>query len=265
MHKLLAAVFLFSLADILLAQEQPSIISGFADGSAPKTGTVRAAFKDVAVIDTKTLFEGGRKVTVQRLALDPKDPVKPAITANEITAPLRPQPTEAAQDAPGAVPDFTLIHFSAIVCPGSISRVSWIGRNAQGVSEEYSGWSNVDFNHFSGFNAFLGTDEKRHNFILAVANGGSDGDLRPPSFRTKDPTFIPDGKIPARELVPILSLHKLYEKEALRLAAAHAGRERARLAKEAEILANPPQPQDLTIRYRIAETPLPTPAKGGAQ
>ncbi len=35
-------------------------------------------------------------------------------------------------------------------------------------------------------------------------------------------------------------------------------RETARLAPEADLAANPPQPKDLVIRYRIAETPLAT-------
>ena len=87
-----------------------------------------------------------------------------------------------------------------------------------------------------------------------------------PAFTTDAPTFIPDqADIPAEALILVDSIHKIYAAESEKLAAAHAGRERARLAEEAELLANPPQPKDLIIRYRIAETPLPIPTEGGAQ
>ncbi len=89
--------------------------------------------------------------------------------------------------------------------------------------------------------------------------------VKAPEFASNAPTFIPDGEIPAEALVVVDSLHKIYATESDKLAAAYARREAARIAEEAELLANPPQPQDLIIRYRIAETPLPIPAEGGAQ
>jgi len=87
-----------------------------------------------------------------------------------------------------------------------------------------------------------------------------------PTFENEVPTFVPDqANIPAEALATIDSLHRLYAADPGKFAAAHAQRELDAKAKAAELLANPPQPKDLIIRYRIAETPLPAPTEEGAQ
>lgn len=160
--------------------------------------------------------------------------------------------------------------FTATVYPGPRTFLSWTHISAEGTTREISGWSNIDFNHLDSINDILGTDGSQHTFMLGVGTESeSDAGHLPPPFESEAPTFIPDqADIPAEALVVVDSLHKIYANESEMLAAAHAGREAARLAEEAEeaeLLANPPPPKDLIIRYRIAETPLPTPAEGGAQ
>jgi len=154
---------------------------------------------------------------------------------------------------------------SATVCPGPRTYLRWTHHNADGVAEEYSGWSNIDFNHLCGISTFVATDGEQHSFVMGIGSLEQvPENLTAPVFETKTPSFIPDQKtIPAAALATIESLHKLYAADPGKFAAAHSERELAAKVKAAELLANPPKPKDLIIRYRIAETPLP--AKGGAK
>jgi hypothetical protein len=133
------------------------------------------------------------------------------------------------------------------------------------MAEEYSGWSNIDFNHLCGISTFVSSDGEQHSFVMGIGSLQEiPENLIAPVFETKTPTFVPDqANIPAEALATIDSLHKLYAADPEKFAAAHAERDLAEKARTAELLANPPQPKDLIIRYRIAETPLP--AEKGAQ
>ena len=160
---------------------------------------------------------------------------------------------------------FHLLLFSATVYHGPYTYLSWTHQFANGETTLCSGWSNIDFNHISGISTFRATGGEDHSFVMGIGNEDFPSE-NAPEFPTTAPTFVPDQKdIPAEALVTVASLHKLYETEGPRLAAAHAGREQARLAREAELVANPPQPKDLIIRYRIAVTPLPAQQEGGPQ
>jgi hypothetical protein len=241
------------------AQQQPALLSEPLDGSEAPAVEVRAVFKPAEVLETTVTRQGGRDIIVQRLALDPNDPVKPVVKAEPIpvSPPLDSQPYFA--------PPCYLLMLSATVYPGSFTYLRWTHNSADGGAKEYSGWSNVDFNHLTNISSFLGTDGEEHSFVMGIGNEDFPSESAP-EFPTAVPTFIPDQKhIPDEALVTIDSLHKLYAVNAQKLAAAHAGRERAALAKAAELLANPPQPKDLIIRYRIAETPLPTQSVEGAE
>ena len=59
----------------------------------------------------------------------------------------------------------------------------------------------------------------------------------------------------------IQSLHDIYDSEYARLKTACEGRERARIQREADLKANPPQPENVTLNYWSAEKPAA--AKGG--
>ena len=241
------------------AQQEPTLLSAPPDGSAAPAPEVHAVFKPAEVLETTVTRKGGRDVIVQHLALDPDDPIKPVLPP----PPVAPSPDNAAPADDDAPPSYILL-LSATVHPGPRTFLSWTHHFPVGSAREFSGWSNIDFNHLTGITTFLGTDGAHHSYMMAIGTEQVASDAAP-EFPVEDPTFIPDSVVPAEVLVPIDSLHKIYAKDGAKLAAAHAGRERARLAKEAELLANPPQPKDLIIRYRIAETPLPTPAEGGAQ
>ena len=217
--------------------------------------------KPAQVLETTVTRQGDRDIIVQRLALDPDNPVKPVVKP----APL---PVPPSLESPfGFAPPSYLLLLSATVCPGPRTYLRWTHHNADGVAEEYSGWSNIDFNHLCGISTFVATDGEQHSFVMGIGSLEQvPENLTAPVFETKTPSFIPDQKtIPAAALATIESLHKLYAADPGKFAAAHAERELAAKAKAAELLANPPQPKDLIIRYRIAETPLPAPTEEGAQ
>ncbi|QTN33053.1 hypothetical protein HZ994_12245 [Akkermansiaceae bacterium] len=258
----LPLIALVASLSVTNAQQQPALLTEPPDGSEAIAPEIRVALRPADVEETTVTRQGGRDITVQRLALDPNDPVKPVISVKPSPAPA--VPAGETQDAAPTAPTYLTL-LSASVYAGSLTSVRWVHCREDGASIECSGWSNVDFNHFSGISTFLGTDGQPHCFIMGIGNEEFPAE-EAPQFSGTAPAFIPDQKnLPAEALVLIDSLHKIYATEGAKLAAAHLGRERAAKAKAAELLANPPQPKDLIIRYRIAETPLPTPAEGDAQ
>lgn len=244
------------------AQQEPALPNDPQDGSQAPAREVQSVFRNAEVFETTVTRQSGRDIIAQQLALDPTDPVRPVLPAPpaQFTADPAPSATEGDYDTP---PHY-LMMLSATVHPGPRTRLRWTHRFPDGTTREYSGWSNIDFNHISPICSFLATDGTEHSFVMGIGNEEMPAE-KVPEFGSEAPTFVPDEDIPAEALVAVDSLHRIYGINGGKLAAAHAGRERARLAKEAELLANPPQPKDLIIRYRIAETPLPTPAEGGAQ
>ncbi len=234
----------------LCAQQQPALLSDPPDGSESKAPEIRYVFPPAEVLETTVHEEGGRKIIVQNLALDPTDPVKPV--RHPEAAPAAPQPP----GEPFFTPPTFLTMLSATVYPGPRTNLRWTHVAEDGETREYSGWSNIDFNHISGITTFRATDGEEHSFVMGIGTGQSPAE-NAPEFPTSSPTFIPDQEnVPDDALILVDSLHKLYAVEGSKLAAAAEGRERAEEAHAAELLAHPPQPKDLIIRYRIAETPL---------
>jgi hypothetical protein len=276
----LTAVFAASLF-LAHGEQQPALLTDPPDGSEASEPEARAEFAPAEILETTVIHEGGRDVIVQHLALDPNDPIIPVFptTPTDSAEPAVPadtagstEPNEPTEDVTTVIPDETpsyLPTINATVYPGPRTFLSWTHISADGTSREFSGWSNIDFNHLDSIYDIIGTDGNQHTFIMGVGTESeSDEENQPPPFATEAPTFVPDGEIPAEALVVVDSLHKIYATEGEMLAEAYAEREAARLAEKAEAeeeLANPPPPKDLIIRYRIAETPLPTPAEGGAE
>ena len=85
-----------------------------------------------------------------------------------------------------------------------------------------------------------------------------------PKFPEGKATFQIVGKLPTSEdLVPIQSLHDLYNSEFERLKTAYEGRERARIAQEAYLKANPPRAKNIVLSFWRSDKP--TSIKGGAK
>ena len=253
------------------ADQQPVLLSDPPDGSEVSAPQVRAVFAPAEVLETTVTHQGGRNIIVQRLALDPNDPIQPVFPAQHPEPAVPTEATEFIENQAAEIPDASpsyLPVLSATVYPGPRTFLSWSHYFADGTSREFSGWSNIDFNHITGIKSILGTDGSEHAFEMGISMEEIPAE-NVSVFATNAPIFIPDQTdIPAEALILVDSLHKIYATESEKLAAAHAGREAARLAEKAEeakLLANPPPPKDLIIRYRIAETPLPTQTEEGAQ
>ena len=144
-----------------------------------------------------------------------------------------------------------LILLSASVVDGKASFVRWYHEG-----EEFQAWSNVNFNHLSGFSEFE-SDRKSYHFIMAVgdistAKGRkSEWPGKPPELGVAYPAFtlIKGDKSKGDALAIMIALHDLYENEQDKLTAAHQGRLRASAEREAWLRANPPQPQDTVIQF----------------
>ncbi len=235
-----------------LHAQHPALLEEPFDGNLPPDPEVRYTFPPAEVLDTTVHHQGGRKIIVQQLALDPNDPVKPVRPPKASAVPDPPQ----SEGEPTITPPSFLLMLSATAYPGPYTHLQWTHYSVDGTNYECSGWSNVDWNHLTGITTFIATDGEPHSFVMGIGTENVPAGYVP-DFKTKEPTFIPDQEnIPAEALLTVDSLHKLYALEKDKLVAAHERRERVNAAREAELLAHPPQPKDLIIRYRIAETPL---------
>ncbi len=254
-----AAVFL-ALAVLAPAQQDPALSP---DGGEAPTPEARAVFSPGEALSTTVTRQGGRDIIVQHLALDPNDPIQPVLPPEPVAVPAESPPAPDSMNE-GEAPPAQILLLSATVHSGPRTFLSWTHVFADGTSQEFSGWSNVDFNHFTGSSSFRATDGTERSFVMGIGTTELPAE-NGPEFTTDAPTFVPDGDFPSEALVVMDSLHRIYATKGERLAAAHAGRERARIAQEAWLAENPPQPKDLIIRYRVAETPLPTRAGGNEQ
>ena len=87
-----------------------------------------------------------------------------------------------------------------------------------------------------------------------------------PVFPDGKATWQLTGKQPTDPnlLIPLQSLHDIYNNEYARLLTAYQGRERERLKQQAYLKAHPPKPQNITLNYWRTETP-PSTTKGAAK
>ena len=149
------------------------------------------------------------------------------------------------------------------------------------VVDSVTAWSNLDFNHFSGFSTYRvkdGEDGTLYDFGLLMGIGSTDtkrwAELAAekgfeykapeipemPDLADGGPSFIVvegDAKSPAMDTVE--QIHDLYRKEGTRMEEAYNAREKAREERKAYLLANPPKPQDVTVRFWKRNRPV---AKG---
>lgn len=144
--------------------------------------------------------------------------------------------------------------------------------------EELTAWSNLNWNHFSGFTGFT---HGGRQYTLMFGLGNESTEPRSPEHPLASrPPAIPEGPEPADfattgtpaftvtkgattdagALEPITAMHALYQAEGPRLRAACEAREQAAREREAHLRAHPPEPQDVSIRYAIGTRPAtPTP------
>lgn len=143
------------------------------------------------------------------------------------------------------------------------------------VKKEITVWSNLDFNHFSGFSSFevkatdgavrrydmlligIGNEDTQKHAAL-LANGGIGYDFPEiPTLPDDKPAYVIEGTASDPAAVQFVEdLHELYRSEGARMEAAYHARIEAEAEQRAYYLANPPMPKDVTIHFWEREHPV---------
>jgi hypothetical protein len=257
------------------------ILGTIPDGTPPPPEPPKPKFivPDKDVLETKSIQQGGRTITVRE--------IKP------ITLPPPPPPPEPLTPEAETIfrarvaayreshPRIKMAFISATVFRSKDSPPRTLVRCwPEGKRATITFWSSADFGLISGIHAFADANGTSHSMLMGWGYVSVEtmskmraawlqayGASSPPTFPQGKASFEFIGTPPAAEdLAPIQALHDLYNAEHARLKTAFEGRERARLEREAHVKANPPQPRDLTINHWSVDPPFKTAkVKGGAK
>lgn len=184
----------------------------------------------------------------------PADPNDPEVIARRAALRARAQKVE-------------FVFLSATVYDHERTLLKW---HVNGKPEQkMTAWSRLDFNHFSGF-AKYAYKGRTFSFMMSIMNDLSANARRRaarlnlPYVPMQIPEIPADGpgyvivsgdQTDAALMDVVTGLHELYAVEGERMAAACAAREVAGKVREAELRANPPQPEDVHIRIWKDEQP----------
>lgn len=163
-----------------------------------------------------------------------------------------------------------LVFVSATVYDHSRTYLRCYPSGGGGDRKEICGWSNLDFNTFSGFATYQvkGSDGDIRQYGLLMGIGNEDTQQRAewlakhdreyktpeipnlPDLATSGPAFvITEGDTTDQEAMELIEgMHNLYRAEGPRMEEAYHARIKAYEERKAYLLANPPKPQDVTIR-----------------
>jgi len=247
------------------------IIGNISDGTpppqAPKPGFAVPA-KDI--LQSSVHEQGGRTITIQEIkpiAMPPPPMPQPESPTVQIdNAAFKQRLAEYRANHPqtpmlslGA----TVYHFKDTP-PRTLVRY-W----PKNGGEPFTFWSSAEFALISGIHSFAATDGSTYSLFLAWGNidttragaffGGLHHPPDIPAFPNGPATFTIVGTPPVDPsiLIPIQSLHDLYNSEHERLKTAREGCESARLQREADLKANPPKPMNIVLNYWRIENPAP--------
>ena len=141
--------------------------------------------------------------------------------------------------------------------------------------KKITAWSNLDFNYYSGMGTFAvtGAEGKTRHYDYFMGIGNLDREyvreyrkrhgLDPlpddlpqiPELPDDGPAYVvqqgdPDDPAPDSAILTMLDdLHAFYRDEGERLIESYEARKRAREARRAELLANPPKPKDVKVHF----------------
>lgn len=251
------------------------IIGVLPDGTPPPPAPPKPGFTIPSrdILETKVHQKDGRSITIQRIAPIALPP--PPVAA--LSEAIDPAFQERTEEISSKRPADELMILSATVFRAADSPPRSLVRYWAG-GESVTLWSSADFALLSGFSSFTGSDGHARSVIMAWSHVDIDRmtDLMEKHRHEYDAPEIPQfpegkasylissAKPSAEALIAIQSLHELYNNELVRLQTAYEGRERARLLREADLLANPPRPKDIILNHwRIGSATLAGPAKGG--
>jgi len=248
------------------------IIGNIPDGTPPPPQPPKARFIVPArdILATTNQQQGGRTITLNRIkpiALPPPPPPAPAVDI--INPAFQERLAEFWEDHPKS--DLVMLGATVYRFKDSPAR-TLVNYWPEGSRKAITFWSSADFALISGIYSFVATDgEKRSLFLmwsiqdidriadLFASHGREYHGPNIPAFPEGPATFTIVGEQPddPSALVPIQSLHDLYNSEYARLKTAWDGRERARIEREAYLKAHPPQPKNITLNYWRVEKPAP--------
>lgn len=251
-----AALFVMAAFPALAFSQDARLLGEVADGK-PTAPVAPKVLPKFSVQSTTTYRLKDRKIVMQRVADPglPERPAPPSAKSKEEVEALRASPEW--QELVAKHKPTELVMLSATVVDGKATFLRWWHEG-----EEYEAWSNVDFNHFSGFAEFE-AGEKHYAYMLAVGNFSSAGDRnltwpgKPPELGVDYPAFtiVKGDTTKANALAMMVSMHDLYENEREKLVAAHESRVHEQAKQEAWLKANPPKPKDTVIQFWRREAP----------
>lgn len=138
------------------------------------------------------------------------------------------------------------------------------------VEGAVAAWSNLDFNHFAGFSTFrVKTADgsfQEYGLLMGIGNNYTkwtrerlaqkgreyvEPKIPPlPDLAIGGPAFaVTEGDADSEAMDTLEQVHDLYRVEGARMAEAFIARVKARAKRKAWLLANPPVPKDVTIRF----------------
>lgn len=172
--------------------------------------------------------------------------------------------TELLKARTNAIPDHP-VFLSASVNPDgkTLIRIHLMAPNRK----EVAAWSNVDFNHFRGLSHIMSTDGSalpvRHSLMMGIGESANPSAPLPPSSLpalADGPAFVILSEEPADEdTVRIIeAMHELYRTDGPRLVAEYQARVLEEESRREYLLANPPQPKDVTIHFWQRKHPVGT-------
>jgi hypothetical protein len=251
-----AALFALTAFPTFAFSQEARLLGDVADGK-PTAAVAPKVLPKFSVQSTATYRLKDRKIVMQRVADPglPERPAPPSAKSKEELEALRASPEW--QELVAKHKPTELVMLSATVVDGKATFLRWWHEG-----EEFEAWSNVDFNHFSGFAEFE-AGEKHYAYMMAVGNFSSAGDRKltwlgkPPELGVDYPAFtiVKGDTAKADALAMMVSMHDLYENEREKLVAAHDSRVREQAKQEAWLKANPPKPKDTVIQFWRREAP----------
>lgn len=238
----------------------PQIVGDLADGTPPPPAPPRPV-RDYQILKTTVQGQGGRNVTIHRVA-DPGLPerVEPIPSTIDLDDP---EVQTWLEEQRRAAKRLRLTIISATVFDHEVTFLRWWVFGGEGPPEEFQAYSNVDFNHLTGFGAYevgemqygilmgIGNSDAADRQRFAEAQGLEFRERALPALADDGPRYVvTQGDTNNAEGVALIdSLHELYRNERDRLITAYEGRQQARREREAFLEATPPQPTDITLHY----------------
>lgn len=291
----------FAMTALPLAAQRPTrewkveIPERISDGK-PQPARSRPILRNFKVMETRTLRRDvveappmpGLPPVQGRISLSVRKVVDPGLAPlPEPPPPLPPDDavTRAMLEESGENHKGTeLVFLSATVYDHSrtLLRIHLSGEDGWQVTA----WSNVDFNHFSGFSSYrttspegeisdvallmgLGNVETGRMKELYAGNSGLPDNPQAPRLRdvTKGPAYVivdgNDSEGAASETLK--QMHLLYAKEGNRMRVAHLSRVAEERKMREYYLAYPPKPKDVVINYWRGKRPSGAAGNGEAR